>query len=233
MNSISNLRQLIDAETSAQEDKIRRLQQMGLESFEQRRKRYKELFLPALQQFSEVWSPRLNLLAEKFQCLAHRFGDGLQVTPAIKPNAEEPHSGEMTFICDSTLARIRLNFSFFHDVEIRRLVLDYDLEIIPVFLKFEPHIRLEQPLDALHLGAVAGWLDDRILSFVRTYLAIHENSSYLADHLVEDPIAGVRFPKFAAKTTLESDGATYYFISRESKNAFQNQIQDRRSGFPA
>ena len=68
----------------------------------------------------------------------------------------------------------------------------------------------------------AEWLDGRIIAFVRTYLAIHENSNYVTDQIVEDPIAKMRFPKHAAETTLQKDGNTYYFISAETKNDFQN-----------
>ena len=67
------------------------------------------------------------------------------------------------------------------------------------------------------------WIDDRIVSFVRTYLALHENEHYLKDHMVEDPVAGVRFPKFAAAATLESGGKTFYFISDETRSEFQRR----------
>jgi YHS domain-containing protein len=53
-------------------------------------------------------------------------------------------------------------------------------------------------------------------------VAIHENSIYVADQMVENPIAQMRFPKYAAEATLQKEGITYYFISSETKRDFQN-----------
>ena len=67
------------------------------------------------------------------------------------------------------------------------------------------------------------WIDDRLVQFVQTYLSLHENQYYLKEHMVEDPVAHVRFPKFAAGATLESGGKTHYFIGEETRRAFQEQ----------
>jgi YHS domain-containing protein len=40
--------------------------------------------------------------------------------------------------------------------------------------------------------------------------------------MVEDPIAHVRFPKFAA-ATLEWQGKTYYFVGEETRREFAAQ----------
>ncbi len=72
-------------------------------------------------------------------------------------------------------------------------------------------------------AAVAKWIDDRIVDFVRTYVSLHENEYYLKDFMVEDPVAHVRFPKFAAGTTLESNGKTVYFIGEETRREFEKR----------
>lgn len=41
--------------------------------------------------------------------------------------------------------------------------------------------------------------------------------------MVEDPAAHVRFPKFAAGATLESNGKTTYFIGEETRREFEKQ----------
>ena len=61
------------------------------------------------------------------------------------------------------------------------------------------------------------------MSFVKTYLTLHENESYLKDEMVEDPLAHVRFPKFAAGATLERGGKTYYFVGEETRRDFEKQ----------
>ncbi len=55
---------------------------------------------------------------------------------------------------------------------------------------------------------------------MHTYLSLHENDLYLKDHMVEDPIAHVRFPKFAAGATLEHNGKTHYFIGEDTRQEF-------------
>ena len=72
--------------------------------------------------------------------------------------------------------------------------------------------------------------DDRIVDFVKTYVALHENQYYLKDYLVDDPIAGVRFPKYAAAATLDVSGKTYYFISDETRAEFESRGVTVREG---
>ena len=45
----------------------------------------------------------------------------------------------------------------------------------------------------------------------------------LKDHMVQDPIAKVKFPKYAAGATLEVDGKTHYFIDEVTLHEFQQQ----------
>jgi YHS domain-containing protein len=70
-------------------------------------------------------------------------------------------------------------------------------------------------------------VDDRIVAFVRTFLAIHENRYYQKGSLVTDPITGTEMPTFAASCTLESGGKTYYFVSEDSKREFERQQQSQ------
>src|SRR5262249_39817850 len=92
--------------------------------------------------------------------------------------------------------------------------------IIPVLIRFNPHAELEFPLDAVDKEAVAKWMDDRIVEFVQTYFSLGENDIYLKDYMVEDPIAHVRFPKFAAAASLEWQAQKHYFISEETRQEF-------------
>jgi hypothetical protein len=71
--------------------------------------------------------------------------------------------------------------------------------------------------------AVAKWIEDRIVEFVRTYFSLGENDIYLKGYMVEDPIAHVRFPKMAAATTLDWKGQKLYFIGDETRREFAKQ----------
>jgi hypothetical protein len=79
------------------------------------------------------------------------------------------------------------------------------------------------PLEAVNESTLGQWFDDRIVSFVRTYLSLHENQYYLKDHMVEDPITHVRFPKYAAGATLDVKGKKVYFIDDATLREFQQQ----------
>jgi YHS domain-containing protein len=144
------------------------------------------------------------------------------VTPRIVPSTREA-----TFNFQSRLARVRLKFSAATDRDVRKVILSYDLEIIPILMRFEPHTEVEFPLHAVDQEAVARWVDDRIVDFVRSYFALGENEIYLKDQMVEDPIAHVRFPRAAAGATLEQGGQKFYFIGEETRQEFQKQAKTK------
>ena len=106
---------------------------------------------------------------------------------------------------------------------IGNLVLNYDLEILPTLMQFDGHAQGQWPIHAIDREAVGDWIDDRLVSFVKTYLSLHENEYYLKEHMVRDPVAGVRFPKYAAAATVDVAGKTYYFIGDETRREFEAQ----------
>jgi YHS domain-containing protein len=210
MADLSALIGRIDAEFNASQEKIKKFQTQKVEEHKGREERL-EKFGRLLEQLRGVWKPRLEALAE-------RFGQRVEVTPTVTPSRREA-----TFKFQSPLARIDLRFSVVTDQDVRNVIFNYDLEILPILMQFESHAELKFPLDAVDQEALARWIDDRIVAFVRTYLSVHENNYYLKGHLVQDPIAGVSFPKYAAGATLQRGGKTYYFISQETCREFEEQ----------
>ncbi len=67
------------------------------------------------------------------------------------------------------------------------------------------------------------WLDDRIVGFAELYILIHESEIFDKAEYVEDPIAKVSFPRFAAGATLEHGGQSYFFIDDSTKAEFVKQ----------
>jgi YHS domain-containing protein len=214
MPNINSLTSRIDAEFSTVEEKVKKFQVEQMETHKQRQQCLEQLG-KVFDQLRDIWRPRLELLVKKFE-------GRVQATPRIVPSTREA-----TFDFQSHLARVRLRFSAFTDRDIQKLILSYDLEIVPVLMRFKHHDEVEFPLDQVEKEAVAKWIDDRIVDFVQTYFAIGENEIYLKDYMVEDPIAHVRFPKQAAATTLEWQGQKFYFIGEETRHEFaeQNKIQ--------
>jgi hypothetical protein len=210
MPDINSLASRIDAEFGAVEDKIKQFQVGQVEAHQQRQKRLEQL-TKVFEQLREVWKPRLDLLVQK-------FGDRVQSKPRLVPT-----SREATFDFQSQLARVSLKFSATTDRDIQKVILSYDLSIIPVLMRFKPHDEVEFPLNTVDKEAVAKWIDDRIVDFVKTYFSMGENEIYLKDQMVEDPIAHVRFPKVAAASSLEWQGQKLYFIGEETRREFAKQ----------
>ncbi len=142
----------------------------------------------------------------------------MKVTPKVSPG-----NRQATLQFQSPLAHINLRFSATTDMDVTKVALSYDLDILPMLMQFEKHSEISFPLDKVDQEALTQWLDDRIKTFVKTYLSLHENECYLQDFLVEAPVAHVRFPKFAAGAKLERAGKTYYFVSDETCREFEKQ----------
>jgi YHS domain-containing protein len=210
MPDVSSLASRLDAEFSAVEAKVKKFQATEVEAHKGREKRLEQLG-KVFDQLRDIWRPRLELLVKK-------FGDRVQATPRLVPSTRE-----VTFEFQSRLARVSLKFSAFTDRDIQKVILGYDLSIIPVLMRFKPHDEIEFPLNAVEPEVVVKWIDDRIVDFVQTYFAMGENEIYLADQMVEDPVAHVRFPKPAAATTLEWQGKKFYFIGEETRREFEKQ----------
>lgn len=208
MSDVATLLDRIDAEFSALDGKIKQAQNVKIQEYHERQERL-AAFEKRLASLPPIWKPRLETLVK-------RFGDKVKATPHVASS-----SRDVGLEFQSDLARVRLRFSAATDQEIRKLVLNYDLQIIPVLMQFDSHSQAEWPLDAIDEQAVGQWVDDRIVSFVKTYLSLHENEAYLREHMVTDPVAGVRFPKFAAAANMEWNGKTYYFIGEETRKEFE------------
>jgi YHS domain-containing protein len=210
MPDVNSLASRLDAEFSALEAKVKKLQAEQVRGYEQRQERLEQLG-KVFDELRDIWKPRLELLVKKFE-------GRVQVTPRIVPATREA-----TFEFQSRLAHVKLKLSATTDRDVRKVILSYDLEIIPVLMRFKPHDEVEFPLNAVDKEAVAKWIDDRIVDFVQTYFSMGENEIYLRDSMVEDPIAHVSFPKYAAATTLEWRGRTFYFIGEETRREFEKQ----------
>ena len=210
----------IDAEFSAAEKRLNEFRAQQVQEYQDRQERL-EQFERTVDELRSVWEPRLDALASK-------FGDRVDVHPTVGPGRRSA-----TFEFRASLASFKLRLSVAPDAEVRKLIFTYDVDIVPILMKFDSHMELEQPLDAVNIVILAEWLDARIVDFVRMYLALHENHYYLQDHMVEDPVAKVRFPKFAAAATREHNGKTLYFIDESTLREFQKRQQSEPQAIAA
>lgn len=210
MESTQQLAARIDMAFASMEAKRKQLQEVEAYKYDEWKQRLATLGME-FDTLRDIFQPRLDLLIEK-------FGDRMTATP--KPTQS---TREILLEFHSDVARIRLRFQGTSDHDIRKLILNYDLEIIPILMQFDSHSTLEMPLDAVDYEAAVRWADERIMSFVQTYAALHENPYYLRDQMVTDPVSGATFPKLAAGAKLERDGRTYYFVSEKTRREFEAQ----------
>jgi len=136
MPDVASLLDRIDAEFSSLDDRIKQAQ---AERQQQHRERQQRLatFEQELESLPALWKPRLEALLQ-------RFGDRVKVTPHL---AASSRAASLEF--QSDLARIRLRLSAATDHDVRRLILNYDLEIIPVFIQFDSHKQADWPVEAI------------------------------------------------------------------------------------
>jgi hypothetical protein len=168
MPDLNSLASRIDAEFSAVEEKRKKVQAQQTEEHQQRQKRLEQLG-KVFDELREIWRPRLELLVKK-------FGDRVQATPRIMPSTRE-----VTFEFQSSQSRVSLRFSASTDRDIEKVILGYELKIIPLLMRFKSHDEVEFPLNAIDKEAAAKWIDDRIVDFVQTYFSLGENELYLKD----------------------------------------------------
>lgn len=207
MADINDLKKRIDAAFNASQEKLKAFQTEKLQQHVDRGRRL-ESFSAMFDELAGIWRPRLEALQAK-------FGDHVQVTPKL-----EPARRSVSFRFDTDIARVDLRFAACTDPDVRNLIVSYDLEILPILMKFDSHSEVQFPLDSVDRKALADWIDDRIVGFVQTYLSLHENGHYLKEHMVEDPVAKIQFPKFAAGATLEREGKTVYFIDEQTRDEY-------------
>src|SRR5436190_17585079 len=146
MPNIDELLSRIDAAFSESKEKVQAFQTRQVQQHQDRQQRL-EQFDQLLEQLRDIWRSRLD-------ALARRFGEKVQVTPSVAPGRRDA-----TFRFNSELAHIDLRFSVFTDADVRNVIFHYDLQILPILMKFDSHAEIEFPLDSVDTEALAQWID--------------------------------------------------------------------------
>jgi YHS domain-containing protein len=210
MSDINDLLSRIDSALTAVKDKVKQEQQQRLQDHLERQKR--------LEQYEKVQAQVVEIARPRLEALAKKAGERVAVTPSV---SQSRRSAKFEF--KSPRAYLTLTFSVAPDAAVKNVVVEYDLRIVPVLWKVDSHAEFSTPIDALDVDGLTRWLDDRIVGFVELYIKINEGELYDKAEYVEDPVANVKFPKFAAGATLEHGGQTYYFIDERTRQDFARQ----------
>lgn len=214
MNDIDSLIHRIDREIASEVDRqkgdLTRLLQANRERA-LRLQRYES----EAQHIIELLKPRLDAFIERFKPV-------VKVEPTVR---QHTRAVNLKFAASATNASLR--FEVFPDRDVNQIRLECTQEIIPALVRYDKQSVLEFPLGGVQDGAVVQWFDDRLVAFVKAYVALVRQDAALQEHLkdvfVEDPVARIRFPKYLAASTLQRDGRTYYFVDEETRREFEKQ----------
>jgi YHS domain-containing protein len=175
-----------------------------------------------LQRYESVAKHIIELLKPRLAAFTERFKAVVKAEPIVRE-----HTRAMNLTFAATVAKVTLLFEVFPDGDVSHVRLECTQEIIPVVVPYDKQSVLEFPLDAVQDDAVVQWFDERIVAFVKTYVALLRQDAALKEHLkdqlVEDPVTKIRFPKYLAASTLERDGRTYYFVDEDTRREFEKQ----------
>ncbi len=174
-------------------------------------KRYQQYEKVRIELAEKVIKPRLDELVAQIPGVKHDLKKDIDGANLI---LSFPRTQER-----SALVEIILSIS--HDDAFKQVLFGYELRIIPVFMEFEKFSKLTLPLDGLKSDLVAAWLDERLLSFMKTYLNMQFVEQYQRDNMATDPVLNRRFPSNLAAGTIEHKGTTFRFASPDSMKMFK------------
>ena len=122
---------------------------------------------------------------------------------------------------DACSAKVELSFRLGHDGPIENAILEYRLEILPIFIKFDSHDQLIIPIETPSENAIAAWIDDKLVGFTRTYFEMYFTEQYQKQSFEMDSVMNIRFPRAFAAGKKEYQGRVYHFFTPESLQAFE------------
>ena len=164
----------------------------------------------------------IELLKPRLDAFINRFHPLIQAEPSV-----HEHAQGVTLTFAATVAKATLTFKAHPDREVNNICLECTQEIVPVLVRCDRPSSFVLPVDVVQDDAVVQWFDDRIVAFVKFYLALVRQDAELRerikDRLVEDPVAQIMFPKHLAASSLERDGRTYYFADDVTRQEFEKQ----------
>lgn len=198
----------VKAEFAQSVDKLKTAAATDAKDLERRYQQYEKMRAELAE---KVIKPRLEEIAAQVPGVTHDLKkdiDGANLTLSFPRTKERA-------------ALVELILSISHDDAFKQVIFGYELRIIPVFIEFEKFSKLSLPLDGLKTEQVAAWLDERLLSFMKTYLNMQFVEQYQRENMATDPVLNRRFPANLAVGTIEHKGTTYQFASPDSMKMFK------------
>jgi YHS domain-containing protein len=174
--------------------------------------------VPRRRDFEEV-APRLvrDIIRTRMEALVAKFPN------AKCDRAEDAYRCTCWFgYCERFPADVRVDLTVEHDERIENLIVRYELYIMPVFLKFEPHDTLTVPLAGAD-DVIADWVEAKLLCFLDTYLRLDRGRDDFENEVVIDPVCGMRISRSSAGAQLDYKGHPYYFCTDDCRQRFEQE----------
>lgn len=169
--------------------------------------------------FNEIARPLVDRQLRPRLQKAASFFDNAEVTPF-----DERSWNHCTAVFKHTArfpAWTQLDLFVIPDARMDKLLVRYDLSILPIFFQFEGHDSLAVPIEEVSEPSVARWVDQKLVGFVETYLRLEQADEYQRENFVTDPVCGMRFNRNSAVSQVQLSGATYYFCIDECRRRFE------------
>lgn len=122
--------------------------------------------------------------------------------------------------CERFPASTTVTFAIEHDATYEKLVVRYEVRMMPLFIKLDEHDKLTLPLDDISEDVVATWVEQRLLEFLDSYLRIDRGGENLDEEVVVDPVCGMRIGRSSAAATKVYYGHPYFFCSVDCRGKF-------------
>jgi YHS domain-containing protein len=185
-------------------DKQQQLDSRMKEMLEQRAR----LAAIAKSQIESVVLPRMEELARHFDNAKVQVVNIGANSTCVAEFAHTPSYPAIVKLCISLLPSDNAS-----------LTAHYDLSILPELMTYSRNADATFPLDGDE-EVLAGWVEDRILDFINTYLCLETHPLYQKNNTVLDIVCGMRIPASSATSSVERKGRTFYFCSEHCKEVF-------------
>ena len=219
-SSVDGLVERLGAEVAAATERIHVLQTDAAKAFIGQEQRFMH-FIALAERIHAIMQPRIEAFTK-----VNVFKDLTQnVRLELRGPEERGFHGRTTTLSvpssDACSGKVELSFHLGHDGPIENAIIDYRLEILPIFIEFESHDQLVIPIDNPSEDAIAAWIDNKLVGFTRTYFEMYFTEQYQKQSFEMDPVMNIRFPRAFAAGKKDYQGRTYHFYTKDALQAFE------------
>lgn len=220
MLSVQQLVERLAAEVAAATERVHSLQTEAARVFVGHEERFMR-FVALTERIHGILQPRIEAFTK-----VNVFREVTQnVSLELRGPKERGFHGKTITLCvpssDACSGKVEVSFRVGHDGPIENAIMDYHLEILPIFIKFDSHDQLVIPMDNPREETIAAWIDDKLVGFTRSYFEMYFTEQYQKQSFEMDPVMNIRFPRAFAAGKKEYQGRIYHFFTPESLEAFE------------